>query len=185
MQIVREKLEKRIGEKSSSQLVKPSYRRYVKFKEWEVEIDQKKVEEASLWDGYFGYYTSNQELTPEEVIGAYKLLWQIEESFRCMKSTLDIRPVYHWTPKRIQGHIMLCFLSFYILRVMQYELKEKGLDIPIERVRESLDEIRAVEIIDRKKRFLVRTAIENDNAQIFRALGIKIPKFILSETVVE
>ena len=69
-----EKLEKRIGEKSSSQLVKPSYRRYVKFKEWEVEIDQKKVEEASLWDGYFGYYTSNQELTPEEVIGAYKLL---------------------------------------------------------------------------------------------------------------
>ena len=31
----------------------------------------------------------------------------------------------------------------------------------------------------------VRTAIENDNAQIFRALGIKIPKFILSETVVE
>ncbi len=46
-----------------------------------------------------------------------------------MKSTLDIRPVYHWTPKRIQGHIMLCFLSFYILRVMQYELKEKGLDI--------------------------------------------------------
>ena len=102
-----------------------------------------------------------------------------------MKSTLDIRPVYHWTPKRIQGHIMLCFLSFYILRVMQYELKEKGLDIPIERVRESLDEIRAVEIIDRNKRFLVRTAIENDNAQIFRALGIKIPKFILSETVVE
>jgi len=180
-----EKLEKRIGEKSSSQLVKPSYRKYVKFKEWEVEIDQKKVEEASLWDGYFGYYTSNQELTPEEVIGAYKLLWQIEESFRCMKSTLDIRPVYHWTPKRIQGHIMLCFLSFYILRVMQYELKEKGLDIPIERVMESLDEIRAVEIIDRKKRFLVRTAIENDNAQIFRALGIKIPKFILSETVVE
>ncbi len=50
---------------------------------------------------------------------------------------------------------------------------------------ESLDEIRAVEIIDRKKRFLVRTAIENDNARIFRALGIKIPKFILSETVVE
>ncbi len=101
-----------------------------------------------------------------------------------MKSTLDIRPVYHWTPKRIEGHIIVCFLSFYILRVMQYELKERDW-IYIERVMESLDEIRAVEIIDRKKRFLVRTAIENDNAQIFRALGIKIPKFILSETVVE
>jgi len=180
-----EKLEKRVGEKSSGQLVKPSYRKYVKFKKWEVEIDQKKVEEASLWDGYFGYYTSNQELTPQEVIGAYKLLWQIEESFRCMKSTLDIRPVYHWTPKRIEGHLLLCFLSFYILRVMQYELKERGLNIPIEKVRESLDEIRAVEIVDRKKRFLARTAIENDNARIFRALGIKIPKLILSETVVE
>ena len=86
---------------------------------------------------------------------------------------------------KFDSNSLLCFLSFYVLRVMQYELKEKGLDIPIEKVRESLDEIRAVEIIDRNKRFLVRTAIENDNAQIFRALGIKIPKFILSETVVE
>ena len=39
-------------------------------------------------------------------------------------------------------------------------------------------------IENREKCILVRTAIENDNAQIFRALGIKIPKFILSETVV-
>jgi len=79
----------------------------------------------------------------------------------------------------------LLYLESDALRVMQYELKEKGLDMPIERVMEGLDEIRAVEIIDRNKCFLVRTAIENDNAQIFRALGIKIPKFILSETVVE
>ncbi len=43
------------------------------------------------------------------------MLYKIEESFRCMKSSLDLRPVYHWTERRIKGHIMLCF--FKLLRI--------------------------------------------------------------------
>jgi len=50
---------------------------------------------------------------------AYHTLWKIEESFRITKSTLEVRPVFHWTPKRIRGHFVLCFLSFMMERKLE------------------------------------------------------------------
>lgn len=179
-----ERLKEKIKEGQGSRLIQSHYKRYLEVKELEVRIDDSKIEEDSKWDGYFGYITNNKEFSGEEVIGAYKLLWQVEETFRCMKSSLDLRPIYHWTEKRIEGHIMLCFLSFYILRVIQRRLREGGIDTSIERVMEELDRIKAVEIKTEKETIYARTAIERQNAKIFKALGIKIPSFILKESPV-
>ena len=53
-----------------------------------IEIEQSKVEEDAKWDGYFGYVTNNSNLSVEEVVKSYKMLWQIEESFRCLKRVI-------------------------------------------------------------------------------------------------
>ncbi|GAQ94166.1 hypothetical protein TAGGR_1345 [Thermodesulfovibrio aggregans] len=88
------------------------------------------------------------------------MLYKIEESFRCMKSSLDLRPVYHWTERRIKGHIMLCFLSFYVLRVIQRKLTEAGLYITAEQAIEELDRVRAIKIKTEKTEVYARTAAE-------------------------
>jgi len=114
------------------------------------------------------------------------MLYKIEEAFRCMKSSLDLRPVYHWTERRIQGHIMLCFLSFYVLRVIKRKLTEAGLHITVEEAMQELDRVRAIELNTDKAKLYARTSIQGESNQILRALGVKIPPVILKEhSVVE
>jgi Transposase len=137
------------------------------------------------WDGHFGFITNNKEITSEQVIGTYKMLWQIEESFRTLKSTLDIRPVYHWSERRIRGHIMMCFLSFYLMRVMQKILQDCCIELSHEEIMDNLNEIRLIEMQTEGRKILMRTEIEGINNKILRALGVKIPSFIVREDVVE
>jgi transposase len=180
---VLEKIKRKLsgGQKS---LIKPAYSKYLKVKQGEILIDDERIREEGRWDGYFGYVTNNRELTEEQVIGAYKMLYKIEESFRCMKSSLDVRPVYHWTERRIKGHIMLCFISFYVLRVIQRKLTEGGINIPAEQAIEELERVRAIKIRTDEKEIYARTAVEGESNQILRALGVKIPSVILKEKFV-
>lgn len=178
------KLEKKLAVDKKAMIAKSSYKKYLEISECDIKIDEEKVKSQSRWDGYFGFITNNQNLESQEIVNAYKLLWQIEESFRCMKSTLDLRPVYHWTQKRIEGHIMLCFLSFYVLRVMQRQWTSAGIELSPPRVIDSLSEIQVIEIKSQSKIHYARTEIVAQNNQILRALGVKIPNFILKEVVV-
>jgi transposase len=173
------KLEKIIAKDKKSIIANSAQKKYLNITGCTVNIDNQKVEKQSQWDGYFGFITNNQEMKSQEILHAYRLLWQIEESFRCMKSTLDLRPVYHWTERRIEGHIMLCFLSFYVLRVMQRQWISSGIDLSPAKVMENLSEIRAIELKTDKQSIYARTEIVGLNNQIFRALGVKIPNFIL------
>ena len=43
----------------------------------------------------------------------YKQLWKVENSFRELKGTLKTRPMFHWTDKRILGHLVMCFYLIY------------------------------------------------------------------------
>lgn len=83
------------------------------------ELDEKKIAQDTCFDGYYDIQTSEKELSALEVMDAYHTLWKIEESFRITKSTLEVRPVFHWTPKRIRGHFVLCFLSFMMERKLE------------------------------------------------------------------
>jgi len=57
-----------------------------------------------MFDGYYGIETSEKNLTAKEILKAYQALWKIEESFRIMKTTLEVRPIFYWTEPRIKGH---------------------------------------------------------------------------------
>lgn len=179
------KLTTRLEKDPKGTVVKSVYKKYLEIGEIQIQIDETKIQGQAKWDGLFGYYTNNNELSNQEVINAYHMLWQIEESFRCMKSTLDLRPVHHWTQKRIEGHIMLCFVSFYFLRIMQKKIIESSIQKSPERFMESLKQVRAIEIISGKRKFFVRTEITDLNNKILRALKVKIPSFVLNEFVVE
>ena len=104
-------------------LQKRGGRRYIdridpeKAETWKLALD--KIERDANFDGYYGIQTSEKNMSATDVMDAYHTLWKIEESFRIMKSTLEVRPVFHWTPKRIHGHFVVCFLAFLMERKME------------------------------------------------------------------
>ena len=180
-ELIIEKIRKNIEVSGISGVMKSQYKKYLNIKE-KAKLDEEKIEEASRWDGYFGFYTNNRELSGKEVIKAYKLLWQVQDSFRSLKTTLKLRPIYHWTGKRIKGHIMMCFISFYILRYIEIMLNKNGINITAEKAIEELNEIRSIDLVTNNKSYIVRTEISGMKTKIFRALSVKIPRTVISET---
>jgi transposase len=58
-------------------------------------------------------------LTAEEIALGYKQLLQVERGWRDMKTTLELRPVYHRKQERIRAHIVLCWLALLLIRVAE------------------------------------------------------------------
>lgn len=88
-------------------------------------INQAKIDLDESLDGYYLIVTSELKAKDEEIINAYKTLWQIEESFRIIKSTLKTRPVYHSNLNAIRGHFLICMTSLLFLRLIEKK-KLKG-----------------------------------------------------------
>ena len=84
-----------------------------------VEIDQEKIDEDLKYAGYNLIVTSELDMEPLQVYRTYHNLWKIEESFRITKSYLDARPVYVQKKETIYGHFLICYLSLFLLRILE------------------------------------------------------------------
>ena len=73
------------------------------------------------WREDWGMLQLNRKLTALDIIGIYRRLWKIEDSFRTMKSFLKMRPVFVWSRKSLEGHFLICFLSLLIMRILEFE----------------------------------------------------------------
>lgn len=82
-------------------------------------VDQDKVQEDLKYAGYNLLVTSEVNMDPKQIYETYHNLWKIEESFRITKSFLDARPVYVQKKETIYGHFLICYLSLFLLRVME------------------------------------------------------------------
>ena len=82
------------------------------------------IEKEERFDGFYGVCT-NLDDEPEEIIKVNQRRWEIEESFRIMKSEFKARPVYLSRDDRITAHFTTCFLSLVILRFLEKMLDEK------------------------------------------------------------
>lgn len=88
-------------------------------------LNQDKILEDQLLDGYYLIVTSEINAKDSEIIEAYKTLWEIEESFRIIKSTLKTRPVYHSNLDAIKGHFLICLTALLFIRLIEKK-KLKG-----------------------------------------------------------
>lgn len=82
------------------------------------------IQKEEEFDGFYGVCT-NLDDEPEEIIKVNQRRWEIEESFRIMKSEFKARPVYLSRDDRITAHFTTCFLSLVILRFLEKRLDEK------------------------------------------------------------
>ena len=82
------------------------------------------IKKEEKFDGFYGVCT-NLDGNAEDIIKINKRRWEIEESFRIMKSEFKARPVYLSRDDRITAHFTTCFLSLVILRFLEKILDEK------------------------------------------------------------
>ena len=107
-------------------------------------IDWDKIREEEKYDGFYAVYTNLEKYedkngkirhTIREILDINRARREIEESFRIMKLQMKARPVYHRNDKAIKAHFALCFLSLFILRVLEHRMPGVTTDDLLEALR--------------------------------------------------
>ena len=87
-------------------------------------IDTNLIAQEAVYDGFYAVCT-NLEDDVSSIIKVNRRRWEIEESFRIMKSEFRARPVYLQRDDRIKAHFTTCFISLMIYRLLEKRISEK------------------------------------------------------------
>lgn len=143
-------------------------------------IDLDKIKADQKWDGFKALSTTT-DLKPDQVIEKYTDLFEVEHAFRSLKSQLQIRPVYHWTDKRIEGHIAMCFMAYTFLNNIRLStsLTEKE-------VVRALDKMQLSEVKEKNKSesIYLRSKIDDHQNKLIKNLKIQVPKDTSSQITI-
>jgi hypothetical protein len=139
-------------------------------------IDRAKVRRAEQLDGKFVLTTNDDSLSAADIALGYKGMWIIEACFRKMKTTgLGIRPMFHWTPRRIVAHVRLCVLALMIQRAA-----EIATGTPWSQLADVLERLKAVRYTAEGETIVQASRITPALAAILKKLDISTPKPILA-----
>ncbi len=152
------------------------------------QLNEDAIKASEQQDGFFGIITNAKNLSSKELILNYKHLWKVEKAFRDIKGFLKTRPMFHWTDKRILGHLVLCFISYLCEAYLSKKLYEKGIkcreelmtgqnkqarQLSVSEAMLKLKEVRAVPVTLKDKTLWMRTDITGHATDVFKA--VKIP----------
>lgn len=139
-------------------------------------INQEKLEYLSIWDGLHGIITNDESLTHEEIIRQYSLLWQIESCFRVSKHDLRIRPIYHWTERRIRAHIAICFIALVCVRILNYRVSVQYKPVSSEEIRRELKRVQVsiVKDISTNKKYCLPSNSSQLVKKLYHIVGLKL-----------
>ena len=91
----------------------------------ELSLDESKIKAEAAYDGYYAIVTSEMNLEDSQIRDIYRGLWEIEESFKVIKSEFKARPVFVKTDVHVNAHFLICFVCLVIMRVLEKMLGEK------------------------------------------------------------
>jgi transposase len=173
------KLKEKIGKsKNPASLISNyGYKKYLKIKgETRVELDKVKLANAAAWDGLHGIITNKKDITAKEVLDYYHQLWQIEENFRISKHDLRIRPIYHWTPKRVKAHIAISFMALVCVRHLEYRVKRQYKKLSPEVIKNELlhSQCSILKDISTNKKYCLPSKTTRELKKIYQTVGKKI-----------
>ncbi|HEX6010234.1 MAG TPA: hypothetical protein VFY87_00225 [Geminicoccaceae bacterium] len=139
-------------------------------------LDAAKVKAAGKFDGKFVVITNDDTLSAEDVALGYKGAWIIAACFRRMKQTgLEVRPMFHWTARRIEAHVKLCVLALQMQRAAELRA-----GLPWAQIAHTLSGLKAVRYRSESRTIVQRTKIGADLTGLLKKLGISAPKQILA-----
>ncbi len=138
-------------------------------------LDEDRIANDAAWDGLHAIVTNDRTSRARELLARYRRLWVIEESFRTLKHGLAVRPIYHFKPERIQGHIGLCYLSFALTGQAQQRIGLAQGSMSVQRIRAVLHDVQAsiVQHKTTKAKYRLPSVFGHDAARIYKAFGLK------------
>jgi transposase len=143
-------------------------------------LDKARLKEAERRDGHYLLRTNLVAEDPAVLWDRYMQLTQIEAAFKCLKSDLGIRPIYHQLERRVDAHIMVAFLAYCLTVTLKYRLAEYAPGLTPRAVLEKLGSIQMLDVIlpTTGGRCLVmprHTEPEQDLALLLHHLKLSLP----------
>jgi len=142
--------------------------------EWSID-EERKLE--ARFSGTYYIRSSRTDLDEKELWSLYMMLGQVEESFRCLKSELGLRPVYHRKDHRQEGHLFVSVLAYHLIATIQRSLRSKGLSYRWSTLRTRLStHMRATASVTNEKGERIHLRQTGDpepfHMEIYHALGL-------------
>ena len=88
-------------------------------------VDEDLINEEAKYDGFYALTTDLEDYDIKDILAISERRWEIEESFRIMKTDFSARPVYLQREDRIKAHFLICYMALLIYRVLEKKLEEK------------------------------------------------------------
>ncbi len=98
-------------------------KKYLKIETARVELNLDKIKEDARYDGFKAISTNIAKINVRELLEQYSNLFEVEHAFRTMKSHLEVRPMFHWTQKHIEGHLAMCFIAYTFLNRLRLQMQ--------------------------------------------------------------
>lgn len=128
-------------------------------------------------NGSYILRTNLTYLNSQSIFDLYMMLNNIESTFRSLKSELSIRPIYHRTRTRTDGHIFITVLAYHIVQAIRSKLKANGIHSSWKSIREILSTHSRVTILMKDRsgkiiRIRKTSRVEHNHKEIYSALNI-------------
>ena len=161
-------------------IVKNGYRKYIHLegKDFQIKMDYERLEEEPIYDGKWVLLT-NSPYSSRECALYYKSLSQVEQGFRTLKKEIQTGPIYHWTTRRIQGHVFICFLALVVKVAFNKALQALTPGAVCSEVIQALKDVKAMKFKVKDRVLIMRAELPELAPLGFQAAGIRIPGKIL------
>jgi transposase len=186
---VREEIVKKIREQLDKKNPEPKqfvthkgYRQFLKgLNEGTPVIDEQAIAAARERDGFFGVLTNVAATTlrDEEVYDRYRDLWRVEDAFGEIKGPIQTRPMFHWVDPRIQSHVLLCLLAYYVEATLIRDLRKAKALFSVGQWFRALNEVYAIPVDVRGTRAWVRNEIKGIAVEGYEHMRLKLPDRVL------
>lgn len=142
------------------------------------EREDRLAKEARL-DGVFILQSTASGLAATEIVNAYKQLLAVERAFRTLKSFLRVRPVFHFSERRIRAHFLLCILAYLLENHLGRRLEQAEAGFSARAALEALETLKVVDYelpVPTSRRIRVFTKPTTAALTVIAKLGFKLPR---------
>jgi len=167
-------LEDRLRRGEKSLVGNRGYRKYLRSAGRHWEIDRRKVQQESRYDGTWVLRTNRLDCDAAEIALRYKDLWRVESIFRATKSVLVTRPIYHKCDETIRGHVFCSFLALVLRQEFEERLEAKGLSLEWADALGDLEALRVVTLRTAGATCQLRTMPQGVAGQVLQAAGVAL-----------
>ena len=152
--------------------------------------EKKTLENKSAINGIYCLRTNNQTMDEKTLWKTYTTLTDLESVFKSLKSELGLRPIFHQTQTRVDGHLFITLLSYSIIHTIRYKLKQKDIHYSWDTIRDILRNQKRIttsmKCKDNTTLYIRQSSELNDKQkEIYDALCIKYKAGDVTKTYIE